>query len=134
MAGPLAKGLQDLLLVLSQGILRPQPGAAEQFLERVRGEGLFQVVDGPVNHTLRGQDPLDLAALASGRLLINRNLWGCHFTPSLAQSFFCVTFDRHLILTNTHTHHIAHTLMRRLAAPVLACACRNQRPTLPGPP
>jgi len=69
-----------------------QAGAAEQLLERGRGDRFFQVVDGPVIHSLRDQDPLDLAALASGRLLVNRYLCRSHFAPSIDAIAVCARY------------------------------------------
>jgi len=83
-----------------------QAGAAEQLLERGRGDRFFQVVDGPVIHSLRDQDPLDLAALASGRLFVNRHLCGCHFAPSVG-AVVGVSFARHLTLSETHAGQCA---------------------------
>jgi len=98
--------LSICFLVLSQGVLWSQPGAAEQLLQRVRGERLLDVIDGPVIHSLRGQDPLDLAALASGRLFVNRHLCGRHFAPS-AGAVVYVSFARHLTLSETHAGQCA---------------------------
>ena len=62
-------------------ILRPQPGPAQESLQRIRRKRLLQVVDGLEIHTLRGQDPLDLAALGSRRFLVNGDLGGIHLFP-----------------------------------------------------
>ena len=74
------------LLVRSQRVLRSQPSAAKQLFKRINGERLRKIVDGLVIHTLRSQDPLDLAALASSRLLVNRDFGGRHCFPSLCCS------------------------------------------------
>jgi len=79
-------------LVRSQGVLWFQPSTPKQLLKRVEGERLRQIVDGLVIHTFRSQDPLDLAALASSRLLVNRDFGGRHFTASLS----CSIRRRHL--------------------------------------
>jgi hypothetical protein len=76
--------LSICFLVRSHGVLWSYPSTAKQLLERVDGERLSQVVDGLVIHTVRGQDPLDLAALASSRLLVDRHLGDRrHFFPRL---------------------------------------------------
>ena len=67
-------------LVGSDRILRPQPGPSEESLQRIRRKRLLQVVDGLEIHTPRGQDPLDLTALGSRRLLINGDFGGIHFS------------------------------------------------------
>jgi hypothetical protein len=67
-------------LVDSHRILRPQPGPAEESLQRIRRKRLLQVVDGLEIHTPRGQDPLDLAALGSCRFLVNSDFSGIHFS------------------------------------------------------
>ena len=74
------------LLVRSQRVLWSQPSAAKQLFKRIDGERLRKIVDGLVIHTLRSQDPLDLAALASSRLLVNRDFGGRHCFPSLCCS------------------------------------------------
>jgi len=71
------------LLVRSQRVLWSQPSAAKQLFKRIDGERLRKIVDGLVIHTLRSQEPLDLAALGSRRLLVNRDFGGRHCFPSL---------------------------------------------------
>jgi hypothetical protein len=71
------------LLVRSQRVLWSQPGAAKQLFKCVDGERLRKIVDGLVIHALGSQDPLDLAALASSRLLVDRDFGGRHCFPSL---------------------------------------------------
>jgi hypothetical protein len=76
-------------------ILRPQPCAMEQLLQGVRRERLLNVVDGLELHTLRGQDPLDLAALGSRRSLVNRDFGGIHFSlPSNRRYGFAVISNK----------------------------------------
>lgn len=84
-------------LVSTHHIPRVQSGATEELLQRIRRERLLHVVDGVEVHTLRGQEPLDLAALASRRLFVNDDLCGMHFAPP---QLFCVLRDRFAIVGN----------------------------------
>lgn len=54
-------------------VLWRQPRARQQFLQFLRRQRMFQVIDALVLHALFSQDPLDFAACASGRLLVNRD-------------------------------------------------------------
>ena len=58
-------------LICPQDLLRSQSGLFQQLLQLFCGQTLFKIVDALERDTFFSQDTLDLAACASGRLLVN---------------------------------------------------------------
>lgn len=63
-------------LIFSKRLLRLQSGTLQQTLQFAWGEGLLGVVNALKLNSFFSQDPLDLTALGSCRLLVDRNRAG----------------------------------------------------------
>lgn len=96
------------LFVGTHRIVRAQSGATEELLQRIRRQRLLHVVNGLKIQTLRGQEPLDLAALASRRLFVDGDLCGMHFAPPQS---FSVLRDRFAIVGNKFVDSLCSELM-----------------------